>query len=655
MSETKGNYGNDKIISLSPKDASRKRPATNLGSDDINGVFHALKEIVDNSIDEVKAGFGNEVVITKHKDNFYSVHDNGRGVPMDWNNREEKYNYELVFMTLNAGGKYNTEEDGTFEFPKGLNGIGASACAFTSEHFKAVSFRDDQRFELVLHEGDLVSFDKAKHNYESTGTYIQWKPDLKVFKENDIPFEWIKDFAKEQAVVNKQTRIIAIDQTTDEKFEFFYDNGIQDYLIEVSAEKGLTQPQYFEIDTKGRDRADLDDYRVRLQTTFVFNNEISMLSSYHNSSFLKHGGSPHDAVKSAFAYAIHQYARENNLYKKKEKRITWDDVSESLIVITNTYSMQTSYANQTKLAITNEFIREYMNTWLREQLEIYFTENPKEAKLITEQALINKRSSEKAETSRKAIRQKLSKEVNNLTGRIDKFVNCSSKDITKREVFLAEGDSALGSIRLARDPEFQAIYALRGKILNTMKASVDRILSNDIITDLLRILDTGIEVRGSKSKSLNTFDIDKLKWNKIILTADQDVDGGHINTLLLTMFYRLTPQLLEQGKIYIALSPLYEIDFKDLHVYAYSEEEKDELIKKHGKPKLLQRSKGLGENTTEVMHETVTNPETRNLLQVTMENYEEVMSLFENLMGDNIAERKQIVTDYLKDYVERID
>lgn len=655
MSKTKGNYGNENIRSLSDKDSMRLRPSNNLGSDDINGVFHALKEIVDNSIDEVKAGYGDEVVITKHKDQYYSVQDSGRGVPMDWNNNEEKYNYELVFMTLNAGGKYNTEEDGTFEFPKGLNGIGASACAFTSEHFKAVSFRDDQRFELILHEGDLVSFDKAKHNYEATGTFIKWKPDLQVFKENDIPFEWIRDFAKEQAVVNQKTRVIAIDETTDERHEFYYDNGIQDYLKEVSAEKELTTPQYFEVDTKGRDREDLDDYRVRLQVAFTFNNEINMLSSYHNSSYLKHGGSPHDAVKSAFAYAIHRYVTDNNLYKKKEKRITWDDVSDSIIVITNTYSMQTSYANQTKLAITNEFIKEYMNTWLREQLEIYFTENPNEAKIIAEQVLINKRSSERAETSRKAIRQKLSKEVNNLTGRIEKFVNCRSKDISERELFIAEGDSALGSLRLARDPNTQALYALRGKILNTMKASIDRILKNDIITDLLRIIDTGIEVKDSKQKSLNTFDIEKLKWDKIILTADQDVDGGHINTLVLTLFYTLMPQLLEQGKIYIALSPLYELVYKNESIFAYSEEEKDELLKKHGRNCVIQRSKGLGENTAEVMYETVMNPETRNLLKVTLDNYDDVQNTFSQLMGDDIQSRKEIVTEYLRDYVKEID
>lgn len=390
------NYGNDSIRALSDREAMRLRPANNLGSDDIRGVFHALKEVVDNSIDEVKAGYGDEVVITKHKDGYYSVKDSGRGVPMLWSEREQAYNYELVFLRLNSGGKYNTEEDGTFEWAKGLNGIGSSAVAFTSEHFTAISIRDGEKYTLNVHEGDFADFNQEECD-SPTGTFVKWKPDLKVFKEIDIPFEWILEFAKEQAVVSKKTKVVAVDENTEAKEEFYYEEGIQDYLKEVSSDKELTSLQYFEIDAKGRDREDLPEYRARFQVAFTFNNDINMLSSYHNSSYLQHGGSPHLSIKSSFAYAIHRYATNNNLYKKKEKRITWDDIEDSLIIISNTYSMQTSYANQTKLAITNEFIRDYMNSWLREQLEVYFTENPKEAKIIAEQVLINKRSSETAE------------------------------------------------------------------------------------------------------------------------------------------------------------------------------------------------------------------------------------------------------------------
>lgn len=648
------NYGNESIRALSDKEAMRLRPAVNLGSDDMKGVFQVLKEIVDNSMDEVKAGHGTEVIITKHKDNYYSVKDSGRGVPLDWSESQQKYNYELVFMTLNAGAKYSPEVDGTFTFSAGLNGLGASSGAFTSEYFEVESIRDGKHYSFKMFEGDFLSFD-SEETQDSTGTFVKWKPDLKVFKEIDIPFEWIKQFAKEQSVVNKNTKVIALDEEEDVSHEFLYENGIEDYLAEVSGDRNLTSYQYFEVDTKGKDREDLKEYRARFQVAFTFNNEVNMLSSYHNSNFLKHGGSPHNAVKASFAYAIHRYVSDNNLYNKKEKRITWDDISDSLIIITNTYSMETSYANQTKLAITNEFIKDFMNQWLRDQLEIYFTENPKEAKLIAEQVLINKRSSEKAEDSRKKIRQKLSQEVNNITGRIDKFVNCKSKNPEEREVFLVEGDSAAGSVKQARNTKTQAIYALRGKILNTSKASIDKSLENDIVGDLLSILGVGIEVRGSKSKSLNTFDISKLKWNKIILTSDQDIDGQHINTLILTMLYKFTPQLIEQGKIYIAVSPLYQLNYKDKSIYAYSEEEKDKLLNEHGKKCSIQRSKGLGENTKEVMYETVTNPKTRNLIQITMDNYTDAGEVVDTLMGSDVSKRKSIITEYLDAYVKEMD
>lgn len=647
------NYGNDSITAKTDREITRLRPGINLGTDDIRGVFHALKEIVDNSIDEVKTGFGDRVVITKHSNGHYSVEDNGRGVPLAFNNKMQRYNYELVFLTLHAGAKYSVEEDGTFDFPKGLHGAGASSCAFTSENFEAISNRDGEEYHLKLHEGEFVDFTTTESN-QPTGTYVKWKPDLKVFKEVDIPFEWIKEFAKEQAVVSKQTKVIAVDEESNQTFEYYYENGIQDYLLEISGESSLSTPQYYEVDAKGKDREDLPEYRARFQVAFVFNNDVNMLSSYHNSSYLSEGGSPVEALKSSFAYTIHNYVLSNNLYKKKEKRITWEDIEDSLLIITNTYSMQTSYKGQTKHAISNKFIRDYMNTWLREQLEIYFTENPKEAKIIAEQVLINKRSSESAEASRTRIRQKLSKEVNNLSGRIDKFVNCKSKNPDEREVFFVEGDSALGNIKQARNPDTQAMYALRGKILNVFKATVDKALANDIVADLLRILDVGIEVRDSKSKKLNTFDISKCKWNKIILTSDSDHDGAHINTLILTLLYKFTPQLIEQGKVYIAESPLYELIYKDSTIYAYSEQEKDKLLKKHGSNCLLQRNKGLGQATKEVISETIMNPETRKLIKVTMNSYEESFSTLDSLMGSDVSKRRDVIVDYLDKFIEEV-
>lgn len=651
-------YGNDSIRALSDKEAMRLRPANNLGSDDINGVFQALKEIVDNSIDEVKSGYGNEVVISKCKDGFYSVKDSGRGVPMAWSNRESKYNYELVFMTLNAGGKYSTEEDGTFSFPKGLNGIGSSACSFTSEYFYAESIRDGNKYKLEMKEGEFVSFHEEEVSEdEKTGTFIKWKPDIKVFKEIDIPFEWIKEFAKEQAVVNKKTKIIAIDETTDSKFEFVYENGIVDYLNEVSSDSGLTTPQYYEVDSKGRDREDLKDYRARFQVAFVFNNDVNMLSSYHNSSYLKHGGSPWIALKSAFAYAIHRYITDNKLYNKKEKRVTWEDIEDSLIIITNTYSMQTSYANQTKLAITNEFVKDFMNEWLREQLEIYFTENPKDAKVIAEQVLINKRSSEKAEDSRKLIRSQLQAKETVAGLQVEGLVECDIKnsEMEEREVWICEGLSAAQTMTNARDDRTMGTIALRGRFISSLKKSVEKVLGNAEARAVIKALGCGIEIppdEKKKYKGMEPFDAERLRYGKVVIAVDEDDAGKAISLALMTFFYKFMPEIIKQDRLYISRSPRYRFtDRKNgEEKFAYNEEEKVKLIEELdglGKKYDINIVKGLGELNQNTYWDYVMNPETRYIERVIYDESkkEEVEKYFEVFMGEDTADRKKFINE----------
>lgn len=645
------NYGNDSIRALSDKEAMRLRPANNLGSDDVTGAFQTLKEVVDNSIDELKAGYGSKVVITKHKDKSYSVQDSGRGVPMAYNSREEKYNYELVFMTLNSGGKYNTEEDGTFEYPKGANGIGNSAVAFTSDEFFVVSHRDNKKYTLEMFEGEFVSFTEEDSLFP-TGTYIKWRPDLKVFKENNIPFEWIIEYGKEQAVVNKRARIVVIDEDTGTQEEFYYEEGIQDYIKEVSSEKELSSFQYFEIDTKGKDREDLPEYRARFEVAFVFNNDINMMDSYHNSSYLKHGGSPRDAVRSSFAYAIHRYVTDNNLYKKKEKRITWDDIEDSLIIISNTYSMQTSYANQTKLAITNEFIKDFMNEWLREQLEIYFTENPKEAKIIAEQVLINKRSSETAEEARLNIKKKLSGNINSIDNKIEGFYSAKSKDKSANVLTICEGKSALSAI-LAGRQSIHAIFPLRGKVLNCLKAPMSDVVKNEIIMNLMKVIGAGIEVQKGD------FDVNKMNFDKIVIYVDRDEDGiGSIFPLLLTAFYRLTPTLIKEGKIYLCETPLYEIVFDDSSkedMYALDDEELEEIKKDiEGQKYKINYVKGLAELSHEAMALTL-REDYPNIVQVRMDRVEESFETLDMFMGSSVEKRKKIILDSFKDEVNYIE
>jgi len=645
------NYGNDSIRSLTDREAVRLRVATYAGGSDKEGAFTTVREIISNSIDEFKAHYGNEIVVQYYKDGSIEVTDYGRGCPVDWNENEQKYNYELIFLSLNAGGKYQQDN---YEFSLGLNGIGSALSILSSEYAYVEVKRDGYKYNLEFQKGELVGeLKKEKIDGEyQTGTRIRWKPDLEVFTETNFPEEWFHQYLEQQAIVNKGLKLIFINPK-DQKTEYFYENGIIDYIQNLNNQKNFTDIVYLETEAIGRDREDKNDYRSKYEIAFCFNNEVNLLESYHNSSFLKHGGSPHEAIKAAFVYAIDKLIKQNNGYNKNEKKITFDDIRDSLIIVTNTYSTETSYQNQTKFAITNKFIQDFMREYLKEQLEIYFIENPIDAEKIINQVLINKRSREKAEKTRLDIKKKLQGHVNNITNRIEGFINCRSKDNTKTELYLVEGKSALGSTKQGRDAEFQAIYALRGKILNCLKADYDKIFKNDIIVDLIKILGCGVEVKSKYNKNLNTFDLNNLRWSKIIITTDQDVDGWHIRTLLLTLIYRLIPTLIEKEKVFIAESPLYEIVHNDISYFAYSDNEKDQILSKLGNNVIIQRSKGLGENTAEMMWETTMNPKTRKLIKVTKDDVIKTQTYFDMFLGDDLQSRKEYIENNLYKYIEK--
>ena len=656
-------YGNESIRSLSDREAVRLRPANILGSDDINGCFQCLVEIADNALDEAKANFGNKVIITKHKDNYYSVEDFGRGVPMDWNSVENKYNYELIFQTLYAGGKYEKNDDDAYAFAKGLNGLGASATAFSSKHMLVRSYRDGYKYEIEIVEGEVVGgLKKEKYNYNSTGTFIKWQPDLQVFTETDIPFEWIKKYAEEQAIVNKGVTVEVYNEETNEKYTYYYENGIIDYINKLNQGKNFTDVVYWETEAIGRDREDKKDYRSKYQIAFCFNNEVNVMESYHNSSFLKHGGSPHEAIKNGFTYAIDQLIKKKGEYKKGEKKIAFDDVKDSLIIITNTYSTETSYENQTKFAITNKFIRDFMTDYIKQQLEIYFIENPLEADKIMRQVLINKRSREKAEQTRLDIKKKLQINTgNSLRNKIEDLKDCDMKTTTldERELWVCEGLSAASTITDARDNRTMGIYALRGRFISSLKNNIEDVLNNKPAMGLIQALGCGIEIPKNelkKFKNIETFNLNNLRYGKIIIACDSDAFGHGITLSLITFFYKFMPTLLKQNRIYISISPRYEIKCADETLFAYNEKQKEEIVfeleRKH-KKFTVGIVKGLGELDKEVYWDYVMNPKTRILKQLIYnEQYENQISYYFNtLMGEDIDERKK----YVKENIINLD
>ena len=662
MSKKKQEYGNESIQVLEGEDRVRKRPAVIFGSDGLDGCEHAVFEIVSNAIDEAREKHGDLIIVTRYADRSVEVEDFGRGCPVDWNESVGRYNWELVFCEMYAGGKYNNNQSsGNYEYSLGLNGLGTCATQYASEYFDAVIHRDGFKYTLHFKKGRISGkMLKEPTDRKKTGSLFHWKPDLEVFTDIDIPVEYYTDMLKRQAVVNAgvtfrfRNQVGAKFETT----EYRYENGILDYINEITAAENstpITMPQYWEAERVGRDRADMDDYKVKITAALCFAKQGGHIEYYHNSSWLEYGGAPEKAVKNAFVYAIDAYLKQENKYTKNESKITYQDVSDCLVLVTNCFSTKTSYENQTKKAITNKFIQDAMVEFFRSRLQVYFIENKQEAEMIAAQVLVNKRSRETAEKARLTIKKKLSGSLD-IANRVQKFVDCRSKDPNVRELYIVEGDSALGSVKLGRDSEFQGIMPVRGKILNCLKADYGKIFKSEIITDLLRVLGCGVEVKEKRVKDLAEFDLASLRWNKIVICTDADYDGYQIRTLILTMLYRLVPTLIREGYVYIAESPLFEINCKDKTWFAYNEQEKAEILSQlEGKKVTIQRSKGLGENEPEMMWMTTMNPQTRRLIKVMPEDAQRTSIYFDMLLGDNLQARQDYIADNGYKYLELAD
>ncbi len=675
----KSQYTEQSISMLKGADRVRKRPAVIFGSDGLEGCEHSFFEILSNSIDEAREGYGSEINISVTRDMVITVEDFGRGVPLDWNEKEQKYNWELVYCELYAGGKYDNESDGSaYEYSLGLNGLGAAATQYSSEFMTVTSYNPKNKYTISFEKGnpvtDLIREDWSKRR---TGTVVTWKPDLDVFTDIKIPLDFFTSTLNKQAVVNAGLTLnldFEADDGEHHKFTYFYQNGILDYVnqiagvrednsdepLEAEGEeeikgKTLTLPVVWQCERMGRDRDDKSDYKLKVQTAMCFSTRVARIEYYHNSSFLEHGGSPDKATRTAFVRAVDKYLKNNNKYNKTEQKIGFQDIEDCLVFVVNSFSTRTSYANQTKKAITNTFIAEAMTQFFEEQLEIYFMENPADAERIATQVLINKRSRESAEKERLNIKKKLTGSVD-ISNRVEKFVNCRSRDIEKRELYIVEGDSALASVKTGRDAEFQAVIPVRGKTLNCLKAGYDKIFKSDIIVDLLKVIGCGVEIKSRSNKQLVDFDVNSLKWSKIVICTDADEDGFQIRTLILTMIYRLLPTLIRMGKIYIAESPLYEIRCKDETYFAYDEKEKAKILAEIGDKKCtVQRSKGLGENEPEMMWKTTMNPETRRLIRIMPEDEQKTYEMFNVLLGDDLAGRKRFISENGYKYVDLAD
>ena len=658
--QTPKEYGNDSIKKLKGADRVRKRPAVIFGSDGIEGCQHSIFEIISNSIDEAREGHGKKIIVTRFLDHSVEVQDFGRGIPVDYNQREKCYNWELVFCDLYAGGKYDTNDGGSYEYSLGLNGLGLCATQYASEYMEAEIHTGGYCYELQFKAGKINGeMKKTEYAKKDTGSRIKWKPDLKVFTDINVSLEYFQETIKKQAVVNNGITFVLRNQLTETKFETFeylYENGIVDYVNEFVGDEAFTTVQFWQAERKGRDREDKPEYKLKMNMAICFSKTKQLKEYYHNSSFLEHGGAPEKAAKSAFVSQIDAYMKQNGKYLKTDPKISFQDIEDCLVFVVSSFSTQTSYENQTKKAITNKFIQEAMTEFIKHQLEIYFIENKLDADKLCEQILINMRSRVKAESTRLNLKKTLASS-NDMTSRVEKFVDCRSKDPNEREIFIVEGDSALGACKQARDSSVQAVIPVRGKILNCLKFDYNRIFKSEIIVDLIKVLGCGVEVSSKSNKELSLFNLDALRWNKIIICTDADVDGFHIRTLILTMIYRLMPTLIKEGKVFIAESPLYEITSKGQTWFAYTEREKAMVLEEIGDARFtIQRSKGLGENDADMMWLTTMNPATRRLIKVEPDDVESLIAdKFELLLGDNLQERKEYIAENGHLYLDLAD
>lgn len=647
------NYGNESIRQLKGADRVRKRPGVIFGSNDIVGCTHSVFEIISNSIDEAKAGYGDRVEVTYRKDGTVTVKDYGRGVPMDFNSTEGKYNWQLVFDELYAGGKM--DETGDYTNSLGLNGLGCCATQYASEFMEVTSYRDGFKYQMSFKKGVPVG-NLRKTTYDGpTGTEITFKPDNEVFTETIVDVHELNDMCRRQAITNAGIHLIVKYEGANE-VDWYYEHGPQEFLEQI-VEDRMSNVSRYEGEVKCRNTPDDDPFTLSMNMAFTFSRQLSISEFYHNSSWLEDGGKTLDGFRKGAVKAIKRAIKDKGTFNKGDENINIRDIEDIMCIVFVSWcpGSKTFFGNQTKKEVLNAPFELAASNFTEEALTAWIVNNRKESDKILTEIVNNKRIREKADSVRASAVKKLTSSIDSFGSRPQKYVECASKDKNERELYIVEGDSALGSCKLARDGQFQAIMPVRGKITNCLKEDLVKVLNSQIILDLLQVMGCGIEVETTKQKGMKElpkFDLEKLNFNKLIICTDADVDGMQIRCLLLTLFYTLTPTLLREGKVYIAETPLYEITSGKETRFAYDESEKDQILKEWaGKKIKIQRSKGLGENNPEMMSVSTMAPETRRLIRVNYKGAEqEVRFIFNALLGEDICSRREMINDYASEF-----
>ena len=634
--ETKG-YDDSQIQVLEGLEAVRKRPGMYIGTTSIRGLHHLVYEIVDNSIDEALAGYCSCINVTINEDNSISVQDDGRGIPSGMNEKLGLPTLEVIYTVLHAGGKFGGEG---YKIAGGLHGVGASVVNALSEWLEVENCRDGKRYTERFERGAVARPFKCEGDSDKHGVYVRFKPDPTIFEETVFDFEILLTRMREQAFLNAGVKIVLTDKREGCEREevLHYEGGIVSFVEYLNSQKRGTPVHPEVIYMKGEEGGSIAE--VAMQYNDSYNETIV---SFANNMSTIEGGTHETGFKSALTKAINDYGKNKGIIKGEDKGLSGDDVREGLVAIISVKLTDAQFESQTKAKLGNSEIRRLVDNIVSAKLSEYLEENPSAAKMIIEKAMAANRAREAARRAREMSRKKNALEVSTLPG---KLADCNARDARYTEVYLVEGDSAGGSAKNCRDSRFQAILPLRGKVLNVEKSRLDKVYSNTSIIPIIQALGCGIG---------DDFDINKLRYGKIVIMADADVDGSHIRILLLTFFFRHMKQLIEEGHIYLAQPPLYKV-YKGKNLrYAFSEEEKDKCVEELGVTGVQsERYKGLGEMDPDQLWDTTMNPETRTLLKVTIEDAIKCDEIFSVLMGDMVEPRREFITANAK-FVENLD